>query len=141
MKEFVYKILKKYREQITYLIVGAITTFVSWGVFFLLSYVLDSHKFFQLLMNELLNWLAGVFVAYPLNRIFVFRSNNSKIWKEFYSFLLSRISTLILSYIFMWIFVYRINVDQHISKYLIVSPIVIIINYILSKIYVFDKEL
>ncbi len=137
MISVIKKTLTKYYEQISYLIVGVITTFVSWGVFHLLTYLLDSQKPLQLFFNETLNWAAGVLVAYPLNRKFVFKSNNNDLKKEIFSFIFSRVVTFVLSYILMWLFVNVLEVNEYISKYIIVSSIIVITNYIFSKIFVF----
>lgn len=137
MISVIKKTLTKYYEQISYLIVGVITTFVSWGVFHLLTYLLDSQKPLQLFFNEILNWAAGVLVAYPLNRKFVFKSNNNDLKKEIFSFIFSRVVTFVLSYILMWLFVNVLEVNEYISKYIIVSSIIVITNYIFSKIFVF----
>lgn len=131
------RILTKYYEQVSYLIVGVITTFVSWGVFHMLTYLLDSQKPLQLFVNEILNWAAGVFVAYPLNRKFVFKSDNKGIFKEIINFIISRIATFVLSYLLMWLFVNVIEVNEYISKYFIVSSIIVITNYIFAKVFVF----
>ena len=137
MISVIKKTLTKYYEQISYLIVGVLTTFVSWGVFHLLTYLLDSQKPLQLFFNEILNWAAGVIVAYPLNRKFVFKSNNNDLKKEIFSFIFSRVVTFVLSYILMWLFVNVLEVNEYISKYIIVSSIIVITNYIFSKIFVF----
>ena len=137
MISVIKKTLTKYYEQISYLIVGVITTFVSWGVFHLFTYLLDSQKPLQLFFNEILNWAAGVFVAYPLNRKFVFKSDNNDLKKEIFSFIFSRVVTFVLSYILMWLFVNVLEVNEYISKYIIVSSIIVITNYIFSKIFVF----
>lgn len=137
MISVIKKTLTKYYEQISYLIVGVLTTFVSWGVFHLLAYLLDSQKPLQLFFNEILNWAAGVLVAYPLNRKFVFKSNNNDLKKEIFSFIFSRVVTFVLSYILMWLFVNVLEVNEYISKYIIVSSIIVITNYIFSKIFVF----
>lgn len=140
MPEYIKGILCKYREQIVYLMVGGFTTFVSWGVFHILTYVLDSRYVFQLLLNEFLNWAVGVAVAYPLNRKFVFQSKNVRVIEEVKVFVLSRFSTLVLSYLFMWLFVTVFVINQYVSKYLIVSPLVVILNYVFSKFFVFRKN-
>ena len=129
----------KYQELAIYLIVGVITTVVAWTVFYLLSFVLDSNDGFQLTLNTILNWTAGVLVAYPMNRSWVFKSKSDKKLKEFIEFVASRITTLIIEEVVMLLCVDVIGINQYVSKYVIASILVIILNYVFSKLFVFKK--
>ena len=80
----------KYRELIVYLIVGVLTTVVSWGTYGLLKFVLDvENSALQMQVAVILRWVAGVLFAYVTNRKYVFLSKNPKILKEFMAFTLS----------------------------------------------------
>ena len=137
---FVVSLFDKYQELAIYLIVGVITTVVAWTVFYLLSFVLDSNDGFQLTLNTILNWTAGVLVAYPMNRSWVFKSKSSKKLKEFIEFVASRVTTLIIEEIVMLLCVDVIGINQYVSKYVIASILVIILNYVFSKLFVFKKN-
>ena len=136
----VVRLFNKYQELAVYLIVGVITTIVAWTVFFLLSFVLDSNDGFQLTLNTILNWTAGVLVAYPMNRSWVFKSRSDKKLKEFIEFVASRITTLIIEEVVMLLCVDVIGINQYISKYVIASILVIVLNYVFSKLFVFKKK-
>lgn len=154
---------EKYREMIVYLIVGVLTTIVSWGVLFIGKLFLNIEVDWQNFLNNTLSWVGGVLFAYPLNRKWVFKSNNPHIIKEFSGFAASRVSTWILDVIIMWLFVNVITFKGLINwgcglihypvtesglsdlnywfvKICISSVLVMIANYVFSKILVFKKK-
>lgn len=130
----------KYRELIVYVIVGGITTLVSWLAFYLLTYVFDSENSLQLSLNNTLSTFAGILVAYPMNRNWVFQSKNPNIAKEFAGFVSSRLATWLMDLFIMWLCVNVIGLNQFVSKYLISSVLVVVANYIISKLLVFKKS-
>lgn len=132
-------IYKKYREIINYLIFGFLTTLVSLITYYLLTItILDVEVGFELQIANVLSWCIGVLFAYFTNRKYVFSSRNESKYKEFIKFLTSRISTLVLDMSIMFIFVSYLKYNDQIIK--LVSQIVVIIcNYLLSKIIVFKK--
>ena len=134
------KIIGKYSEIVIYLIVGVLTTIVSWGMFYLLGLFLDSQKSILLALNNTISWAVAVAVAYPMNRCWVFRSRNPEIFKEFIGFTASRVSTWLIELVLMWLLVNILGINQFISKYLICSVLVIILNYVFSKLLVFRKK-
>ena len=89
----------KYEEIIAYLIVGGLTTVVSWAAKFLANFLLFDNTMyptpFQNVVLSVINWTAGVIFAYFTNRKFVFKSN-APMLSEAPKFVLSRVSTLIL---------------------------------------------
>jgi len=126
---------KKYKEAINYLIVGGLTTVVSITTYWIARLFIDSYK-----ISNIISWIFAVLFAYITNRKYVFHSNNVNKVKEMFNFLLSRIATLVIEFIFLYIFVSIIHIDDRISK-IIVQVIIIILNYIFSKLFVFkDKE-
>lgn len=135
------ELLIKYREIIVYLIVGVLTTIVSWGAAFLGKLILDTDISWQNTVNNTFSWVVGVLFAYPLNRKWVFESTNPKIMKEFLGFASSRISTLLLDVVIMWLTVNVIGMDYWIAKIFISAVLVTIANYIFSKLLIFKKNL
>lgn len=133
-------LIEKLQEIVIYLIVGVLTTVVSWGVFYLVGLVLDSDNAILLAINTVLNWSAGVAVAYPMNRHWVFHSKNPEILKEFLGFAGSRIITLLIEEVVMIVSVNLLHIDQFIAKYVIASILVIVLNYVFSKLLVFKKK-
>ena len=135
-----FGIYDKYQEIINYLIVGGLTTLVSLVTYYLCVYtVLDPKDAIQLQLANVISWICAVIFAYITNRIFVFKSKCLDKMEEFLSFLGSRIVTLILDMTLMFVLVSCISFNDKISK-LIVQMLVIVINYIFSKMFVFKKN-
>lgn len=140
MTDKIKTLCKKYEEILIYLIVGVMTTVVSWGAAYLGKLILDTDISWQNTVNNTFSWLVGVLFAYPLNRKWVFKSTNPKIIKEFLGFAASRISTLFMDVIIMWLTVNIIHMDYWIAKIFISSVIVTIANYVFSKLLIFKKK-
>ena len=140
MIDKVKALCKKYEEILIYLIVGVMTTIVSWGAAYLGKLILDTDVSWQNTVNNTFSWLVGVLFAYPLNRKWVFKSTNPEIIKEFLGFATSRISTLIMDIVIMWLTVNVIRMNYWIAKIFISSVIVTIANYVFSKLLIFKKK-
>lgn len=142
MKEKIIELFKKYREIIVYLIVGVMTTIVSWAAKFLFNFIFYAGTAYptaaQNLVLSIVNWVAGVAFAYPTNRRFVFESKDPNILPESTKFVLSRVSTLILDAVVMQILV-AVGLDLYIAT-LISAVLVVIANYVFSKVFVFKKK-
>ena len=141
MTEKIKELLIKYREIIVYLIVGVLTTIFSWGIAFIGKMFLDVEgSSLQNFINNMISWVAGVLFAYPLNRKWVFRSSNPEILKEFFGFSSSRVSTLIMDIVIMWLTVNVWGMNYWIAKIFISSVVVTIANYVFSKLLIFKKK-
>lgn len=134
----------KYEEIINYLVIGVLTTIVSLATkYALLFTILDATNGIQLQIAVVLSWIVSVTFAYITNRIIVFKSKNKNILKEFISFILSRISTLLMEMFIMWFFITLLKLDSDlwvIIWTIVAQAVVIILNYIFSKIFVFKKK-
>jgi putative flippase GtrA len=140
MIEKIKALLVKYRELIIYGIVGVITTIVNWGASFLLeATVLDSSVPLQNTIINVIAWIAAVVVSFPMNRKWVFQSRNPAWIHEFLGFTASRITTLLIEELIMLLCVNLLGIDFRISKIFIASVLVIILNYVFSKLLVFRK--
>lgn len=133
--------MKKYEEMIAYLIVGCLTTLVSWGAMYLASWLLFGNPLhptpFQNGVMSAVNWVAGVIFAYFTNRRFVFKSHEPML-KEIPKFVLSRVSTFILEFAIRQIFG-ALGVNTYITTF-VAAVLVFIGNYIFSKLLVFKGE-
>jgi putative flippase GtrA len=130
----------KNREIIVYLIVGVLTTIVSLGVYYgLVLTILDPNKALELQIANVISWIAAVTFAYFANRIFVFKSKNKNMLKEGFKFCSSRIFTLLIDMLIMFIMVTLLHLNDKIAK-IVVQVIVTILNYIISKFIVFKKN-
>lgn len=138
------QLIKKYKEIIMYLIFGVATTLVNWIVYSLLmkTTVID------MTISNAIAWFAAVVFAYVTNKLFVFESKSWKaaqVWKEVVKFFGARIATGVIE-IGGLPFLYYIGVKQSlfgvdgfVAK-ILVSVIVVILNYIFSKIFVFREK-
>ena len=139
MKKII-KFYKSHEEIINYLIVGGLTTVVSLGVYYLLTFsIMDANKPLELQITNIISWICAVLFAYFTNRKFVFKQKNKSNLKEGISFVSSRISTLLIDMFLMYLFVTVLCFNDKIIK-LVVQVIVTVLNYILSKFIVFKKE-
>lgn len=132
MIKLITKYYQKYQELINYVIVGGLTTVVSIG-----SYALFRLFMYYQLAN-ILSWVCAVTFAYYTNRKFVFRSQNKNIIKELYIFVTLRLLSLISEIGVMYLLVSILDFNDLISK-VVVQFIVLALNYIFSKIFVFKK--
>ena len=129
----------KYREIISYLIVGGLTTVVSLVTYYAcVLTALDPNHPVQLQCANILSWIAAVAFAYVTNRRFVFRSRNKHMLREAGAFVASRVGTLVMEMALMFIMVTLGGLNDKIAK-LAVQVVVTVANYVLSKFFVFHK--
>ena len=134
----------KYREVISYLFFGGLTTILNLVVKYILLFtILDASKAIQLQIAVIISWIVACLFAYITNRIFVFRSKSKEILKEIISFFTARIITLGMEMLIMFIFVtlLALNSDLWVVIWSIISQIVVILaNYIFSKLIIFKNK-
>ena len=123
-----------------YLIVGVLNTIVSWGACFVAELFLNPDISWQNDIINVIGWVAGVVFGYFANRKWVFKSTNPEILKEFTSFAGGRITTGIMDIVIMRVTVNVMHMDYWIAKIFISSVLVMISNYVLSKLFVFKKK-
>lgn len=130
---------EKYKEIINYLIVGVLTTIVSLATYYICVFtILNPDNPVQLQIANILSWITGVVFAYFTNRKYVFESQNPNKIDEAVKFTASRLVTLLLDMLIMWLGVTILKFNDKITK-LISQVLVIIGNYIFSKLFVFKK--
>lgn len=138
------EIYKKHEEIINYLIIGGLTTLISLIVKYgLLFTILDSKNAIQLQISVIASWIISVLFAYVTNRKFVFKSKDKNIIQEASKFFGSRVATLLLDAAIMWFFVTLLKLNSNIQVIIVtlVSQVLVIVgNYILSKLFVFKKK-
>ena len=134
----------KYKEVIMYLIFGVATTLVNWIVYSLLM----KTSVINMTVSNAIAWFMAVVFAYITNKIFVFESkswNPAEVWKEVVKFFGARIATGVIEIVGLPL-LYYIGVKQSIFGVegflakILVSVIVVILNYVFSKIFVFSTK-
>jgi len=135
-----WNIYHKNEEIWNYLIVGFLTTVVSIVTYYIcVRTFLNPNVAIELQIANVISWILAVAFAYLANRIFVFKSKEKNILKEVTSFVGSRVITLLLDMLCMFLIVTLCGLYDLIGK--IVSQIVVTIgNYIISKLFVFKKK-
>ncbi|HGS9636054.1 TPA: GtrA family protein [Clostridioides difficile] len=130
-------ILKKHRETILYLFFGAFTTLVN-----IVSYLFFTRVIlFNFIVANALAWILAVLFAYVTNKFFVFESKRIEIkflFKEFLSFVSFRLLSGVVEMLIMYVMIDLLFVNDFIVK-VITNIIVIILNYLFSKMIIFVK--
>lgn len=144
MIKFVMEMYKKYEEAVNYLFFGFLAFLVNMVAYAAAARVLgaDNEKVLLVLIATSFAWIVAVLFAYWTNRNFVFKSritDKAGIWKEFFSFVGARVVTGGMELVIMYVMVDMVHVDDMISKF-ICNVVVIISNYIFSKLWIFKKK-
>lgn len=126
------------REMIAYLISGVLTTAVNWVLYWLLVERLGMEE----LSGNALDWVLTVAFAYAVNAMWVFRSKFTG-WavegKKIFRFYAARFLTFLVEEGGILLFVKTLHWNGLVVK-AVLAVIVIILNYIFSKIFVFLKR-
>ena len=124
----------KIKEILKYLIVGGLTTVVSIVSYYIVRLFIENY-----LVCTVISWIFAVAFAYITNRVFVFNSKRENIFKECTEFVFSRILSLVAEVAVMYLLVDFLNISDKISK-IIVQVIIVMLNYIFSKLFVFKEN-
>ena len=133
---------KKYKEIINYLIIGGLTTVVSLATFYIVRiFFLTNDTQLDIQISNIISWFFAVLFAFITNKKYVFESKKEGKEKliEMIKFYLSRITTLLIDMATMWLLTAPLNINDKISK-IIVQFIIVVLNYVFSKLFVFKKE-
>ena len=162
---FVGKMIDRFftKEFISYIFFGVMTTLVNLAVFYLTkklfaaigwngvfnTVVPEDSKIVELFSGgseyldaNLIAWVAGVVFAFVTNKLFVFESKSWKpsvAGKEFTGFVGARVFSLVVEMLGMFVMVTLLTWNELVAK-LIVGVVVIILNYIFSKLLIFKKK-
>ena len=146
------ELIVKYREIITYIIAGGLTTLVNLITFQVFNNLLGQEKY---LISNIIAWIVGVIFAYIINKLWVFESKSwqvNVILKEIPEFVGARLFSLFVEEFGLWLFVDKLRFDRFsfdlfgfningklISK-LVLAVIVVILNYVFSKLVIFKTK-
>ena len=161
---------ERHREIAMYLIFGVLTTVVGWGVYYVLILggralleipveEVTSGRYFALYTAaQLIQWVCAVLFAFFTNRAWVFTEadRSTRMSKQLVTFAGGRVVTLGLDYVITFgltlglgvllptwtateVLGRTLNLCEILSK-LVAAVVVIVCNYIISKLFVFKKE-
>ena len=122
------------KQLIAYGIVGGITTVIN----FISYWVVSRFLYVPVVPSAIIAWVTAFIFAYWANRTFVFRSHNP-ILPEVTEFFLCRVSTGVLDVVIMFVFADLLGFYDMGVK-VASSVIVIILNYIASKLFIFRNK-
>ncbi len=162
------KLFEKYREIIMYLIFGVLTTVIGFGTYFLI--MLGAEHLMGIPMDnetsgtyiavymvaQVVQWIAAVLFAFFTNRKWVFtEADKSKgsMGRQLILFAGSRVASFLLDLavtygltllLALWIIepwvILGISLTPGVIAKLVAAVLVIIANYVLSKLFVFTKK-
>lgn len=164
-ESFIGKLIDKFftKEIVSYIFFGVMTTLVNLAVFYLTKQLFAAigwngvfntivpadSKIVELFSGgseyldaNLIAWVAGVIFAFVTNKLFVFESKSWKpsvAGKEFSGFVGARVFSLVVEMLGMFVMVTLLTWNELVSK-LVVGVIVIILNYVFSKLLIFKKK-
>ena len=137
-----WEFYKKHREGIDYLFWGGVAFFLSMFLFWLFA---DRFGWDEVFANTI-NWIICVLFTFVTNKLLVFRSKSDSIaelGKEFISFVAARLFTLLLEDAIIWIGCKKLGFDEGLGQMvvkLVGQFVVIVTNYVLSKLWIFKKS-
>lgn len=120
------------KELILYVVFGVLTTVVN-----ILAYVVFA-KFLNVdyIISNIIAWFLSVLFAYITNRIWVFESKSSNILKEISLFFGGRLFSGVVDTSLLYLMVDILLIGDFVSK-VVTQVIVVILNYVISKVVVF----
>lgn len=128
---------RKYRSFILYVFFGGCTTLVN-----IITYALCARGLaFGTVASNIIAWILSVAFAYLTNRKMVFESKARSVQavvREMISFISCRLLTGGFDLLIMYVFVDIIGINDLIMK-VISNIIVIVLNYIASKLFIFKS--
>ncbi len=136
------ELYKKHKEIIDYLFWGGVAFFLSMFLFWLFA---SPFGWNEVTANNV-DWVICVIFTFITNKLFVFHSRTADargLGKEFVSFVAARIFTLLLEDLIIWIGCTKMGYDEGIGQLavkLVAQFVVIVTNYVLSKLIVFKKK-
>ena len=131
------KIYNRYSEQILYLVFGGVTTLISIITYAVFTELAD----INILIANILSWIISVAVAYATNKSVVFRSDKkgaAQVLTEALSFYAGRLLTLLIEEAILFVFIDLAKLPNMPVK-IIAQIIIIVLNYIISKVFIFKK--
>ena len=134
LREFIIR----YYDLLAYLFFGGLTTVVNYIVFFCCRQLWNV----PLEISNVIAWIVAVAFAFATNKPFVFKSHDwsaKVLWPELTSFVGCRIGSLIVESGLLSLTVRLLQWNETAMK-LLVSVLVVILNYFGSKFLVFAKK-
>lgn len=124
-------------EAVQYIIYGILTTVIN-----IISYTILIAIGVNYIISNIVAFIISLIFAFITNKLFVFKSSSwekSVAIKEGIAFISARLATFAMDMILMILFVSYMNINDFIAK-VIANVLVIVANYVLSKLIIFKKN-
>lgn len=138
MMKKIKELIQKYDAIIRYGIFGVITTIINIAIYALCY----QHLGIGNVASNVIAWIISVLVAFVTNKLWVFDSKTFEaavVFREMLSFFGCRIATGLVDMAIMYVTVDLLMLNATVMK-CISNVIVIIVNYIASKLLIFRKK-
>lgn len=139
MKERIIELYKKHKEIIVYLVFGGLATIVNFVSYVIFTKIVGIDE----VISSGLSWLCAVIFAYFTNKIFVFNSktkNLKELIKEAITFISCRVISGGLCDVGTFAVMVKVFKINDIIAKVITQVMVVIVNYIFSKLIIFRKR-
>lgn len=133
-----FTLIKRYKNVLSYLFFGVCTTIINIVAYNFFYYVMNVSN----VISNIIAWVIAVLFAFATNKLFVFESKSSGgrvIFRELFSFLGCRALTGIFDLGIMYVAVDCLAQNGMLWK-IISNVLVIVLNYIASKLFIFKKD-
>ena len=132
----------KYEEKWLYLVFGGLTTLVSIVTKLLIFVLVPGEPKWESTAGVVFSWICAVTFAFFTNKKYVFKNETTtakEFWKVFTSFFGARFATLVMEEAIFLICCDWLGVNKTIITFLS-QVIILIANYVLSKVFVFKEK-
>ena len=131
-------LLRQYRSILTYVFFGVVTTLVNMAVYYVCYHPLGLSSD----LGTIIAWVIAVLTAFLTNKPFVFESHDwspKVLLPEAASFFGCRLGSGVVELVLMHVTVEMLGLPGMVMK-LLVNVLVVILNYVASKLLVFRKK-
>ncbi len=136
--EVILNFINKNKRVLLYLIFGALTTLISFSVYYIFWDILR----LSATLSNVISWICAVIFAFLTNKPFVFESNNwssNVVAVELVKFVGGRLGSGVFESVMLLITVDLLSWNGILMK-ILASIFVVIINYVISNYFVFTKK-
>lgn len=129
---------KKYKEMLLYLFFGGIAVVLNIALFVFFNGILGIGE----LIANAICWVICVLFQFFTNRTWVFDGHVDSagaFWKQMASFFGGRIFTLVVEEIILGVFITWLGFNSMVVK-AVAQVVVIVLNYVVSKLFVFKAD-
>lgn len=128
----------KHKETLLYLLFGGLSFILNMLLYILITSWFNIHE----LIANIITWILVVAFCFITNKTWVFKNDTTtttSIMRQIISFYTSRLITLGIEEIILFVFITKLQFSNLLIK-IIAQIIVIILNYVFSKLIIFRKE-